>query len=120
VIEALHQKPRAFLYCTWQSELLPNELYRALWSQMKQDFTLDKAALLMVEALYIAAMQDKETAVADYLEDHLTGSTLSLNGLRQHFHDSGETANPSTYHQHPLTDYDHLLNHARPPVPIKP
>jgi len=113
VIEALHQKPRAFLYCTWQRELLPNELYRALWDQMTHDFELDKAALLMVEALYIAAMQGKETAVADYLEDHLTGGTLSLNGLRQHFHSSGETANPSTYHQHPLNDYDHLLNHAQ-------
>ena len=113
VIEALHQKPRAFLYCTWQRELLPNELYRALWDQMTHDFELDKAALLMVEALYIAATQDKETAVADYLEDHLTGGTLSLNGLRQHFNGSGETANPSTYHQHPLNDYDHLLNHAQ-------
>jgi len=113
VIEALHQKPRAFLYCTLQRELLPNELYRALWDQMTHDFELDKAALLMVEALYIAATQDKETAVADYLEDHLTGGTLSLNGLRQHFNGSGETANPSTYHQHPLNDYDHLLNHAQ-------
>jgi hypothetical protein len=80
---------------------------------MKQDFELDKAALLMVEALYIAATQDKETAVADYLEDHLTGSTLSLNGLRQHFNGVDESATPSNYHQHPLNDYDQLLNHAQ-------
>ena len=40
-------------------------------TRMTHDFELDKAALLMVEALYIAAMQGKETAVADYLEDPL-------------------------------------------------
>ena len=112
VIEALHHKPRAFIHCTWQVELLPNDLYRALWSQMKQDFELEKAALLMVEALYIAATQDKETAVANYLEDQLTGGPLSLNGLRHHFNGVGKTATPPvTYHQHPLDDYDHLLNH---------
>jgi hypothetical protein len=78
---------------------------------MKQDFELEKAALLMVEALYIAATQDKETAVADYLEDQLTGGTLSLNGLRHHFNVLGKAATPPlTYHQHPLNDYDHLLN----------
>lgn len=43
VIEALHRKPRAFIYCTWQAQLLPNDLYRALWAQMKLDFKLDKA-----------------------------------------------------------------------------
>jgi hypothetical protein len=115
VIEALHHKPRAFIHCTWQVELLPNDLYRALWSQMKQDFELEKAALLMVEALYIAATQDKETAVANYLEDQLTGGPLSLNGLRHHFNGVGKTATPPvTYHQHPLDDYDHLHNH--PPL----
>jgi hypothetical protein len=118
VIEALHQKPRAFLYCTWQRELLPNELYRALWDQMTHDFELDKAALLMVEALYLAATQDKETAVSDYLEDHLTGGTLSLNGLRQHFNGVDETAAPSNYHQHPLNDYDLLLNHTQRHQPL--
>ena len=35
VIEALHRKPRALIYCTWQADLLPNALYRDLWAQMK-------------------------------------------------------------------------------------
>ena len=100
------------VYCTWQAELLPNDLYRQLWAQMKLDFELDKAALLMVEALYIAATQDKETAVADYLEDQLTAGALSLTALRQHFNVLCDAALcPLTYSQHPLDDYDHLLNH---------
>lgn len=115
VIEALHRKPRAFIHCTWQAELLPNDLYRELWAQMKRDFELNKAAVLMVEALYIAATQDKETAVADYLEDQLTASTLSLSALRQHFNVLCDPSNARlNYHQHPLDDYDHLLNHPQP------
>lgn len=112
VIEALHRKPRAFIHCTWQAELLPNDLYRALWAQMKLDFALDKAALLMVEALYIAATQDQETAVADYLEDQLTAGALSLTALRQHFNVLCDAPLcPLNYSQHPLDDYDHLLTH---------
>ena len=30
VIEGLRCKPRAFLYCTWQADLLPNTQYQAL------------------------------------------------------------------------------------------
>lgn len=78
VIEGLRRKPRAFLYCTWQQDLLPNEHYRALWTQLKGQFDLDSAAVLMVEALYIAATQDKEARVADYLEAQLAAQSLTL------------------------------------------
>ena len=119
VIEALHRKPRALIYCTWQTELLPNGLYRDLWVQMKDDFDLDKAAVVMVEALYIAATQDKETAVGEYLEDQLTAGTLSLSALRQQFQVLCHITQPTfSYHQHPLDDYDHLLNHPQDPHPL--
>lgn len=119
VIGGLRRKPRAFIYCTWQAELLPNDFYRQLWEQMKRDFDLEQAALLMVEALYIAATQNKETAVADYLEDHLTASTLSLTALRRHFHLLSETLPPAvTVQQHNLCEYDHLLCHAHDIQPV--
>jgi hypothetical protein len=52
---------------------------------MSQQFECDSAARVMVEALYIAATQDKETAVADYLEAQLHQGSLTLVGLQQHF-----------------------------------
>ena len=115
VIEGLRRKPRAFIYCTWQSDLLPNDHYRELWEQLKRDFTLDRAAVLMVEALYLAATQDKESAVAHYLEDHLTASTLSLSALRCHFHLPPNTDPPTLcVQQHSLNDYDQLLDSPLP------
>ena len=55
------------VYCSWQQDLLPNDNYRQLWQQMLTYFDDYNACRLMVEALYIAAKQDKEQAVATYL-----------------------------------------------------
>ena len=65
VAQGLRRKPRAFLYCTWQQDLLPDEQWQQLWQQMKAQFDLDSAALLMVESLYIAATTDAQARVAD-------------------------------------------------------
>jgi len=43
------------------------EHYRQLWQQLRAQFDY-QAACLMVEALYIAAVQDKQMAVAAYME----------------------------------------------------
>lgn len=116
VIEGLRQKTRAFLYCTWQDDLLPNQQYKALWQQLQAQFELDSAAVVMVEALYIAAVQNKEAAVADYLELHLVAGSLTLSGLRRHFQLLREQQLPAvTVQQHCLDDYDQLL-----PAPAHP
>lgn len=123
VIEGLRRKPRALLYCTWQQELLPDDHYRDLWGQLKAHFELDSAALLMVEALYIAATQDKETAVAAYLQAQLHNQSLTLSGLRQHFQLLNPPAIPElSVNQHELSSYDQLLcgccsQHSHQPLP---
>jgi len=85
IIEGLRRKPRAFLYCTWQQEILPTEQWRTIWQQMSQQFDPDSAARVIVEALYLAATQDKETAVADDLAGQLQQGSLTLAGLQQQF-----------------------------------
>jgi hypothetical protein len=110
VIEGLRRKPRAFLYCTWQLDLLPNDHYRTLWRQLKDGFDADSAAVLMVEALYLAATQDKELAVADYLEAQLAAGTLTLASLQRQFQLLSAVSLPVVdVHQHDLGEYDQLL-----------
>jgi hypothetical protein len=77
VIEGLRRKPRAFIYCTWPQDLLPTEQFRERWLELTTQFDLDTAAVLMVEALYIAATQDQESVVAEYLERELNARGLS-------------------------------------------
>lgn len=114
VIEGLRRKPRAFLYCTWQQELLPNDQWRDRWQQLQAHCELDNAAVLIVESLYIAATQDKEATVSHYLQRQLDANTLTLASLRQHFgllHSAGVP--PLHIQQHELSSYDQLLSSTR-------
>jgi hypothetical protein len=82
VAEGLRRKPRAFLYCTWQQDLLPNDTWRQLGQQLKAQVALDSAAVLIVERLYIAATQDNEHCVAAYLQTQLAATKLTLSAWR--------------------------------------
>lgn len=112
VAESLRRKPNAFLYCQWQSELLPNLQWHQLWESLKANFERDQAARFITEALYIAATQDQESQVADYLQTQLEQSTLTLSGLKQafEFQLSTEQYPDITSQQHDLSDYDQLLH----------
>jgi hypothetical protein len=99
------------LYCTWQQDLLPNEQWQDLWQQLKARFELDSAAVLIVEALYIAATQDKQGLVAHYLQMQLEANTLTLAALRQHFGLlNSNSIPPLQIQQHTLSSYDQLLS----------
>jgi hypothetical protein len=95
LVSGLRKKPRALLYCTWQQEILPNDQYRAIWQQMHKQFEADYAARVMVEALYIAATQDKELAVAEYLQKQLEWGSLTLERLQAQFQLSSPLATPA-------------------------
>lgn len=111
VIGGLRKKPRAFLFCQWQSDLLPTAEFRQLWAQMKAQFERDQAAVLMVEALYIAATYDKEQTVASYLAEALSKNQLTLRHLQQQFMpDAVATLPPIATQQHALDSYDQLLS----------
>jgi hypothetical protein len=110
VIEGLRRKPRAFIYCTWQQDLLPTTEFRELWVKLKAQFDLDTAAVLIVEALYVSATQNLEGLVAEYLEQELTAQTLSLKRLKQQFNQECRPSLPQlTIEQHDLASYDQLL-----------
>jgi hypothetical protein len=110
IIEGLRRKPRALIYCTWQEELLPTAGFRERWEDLKAQFDLDTAAVLMVEALYIAATQDKEAEVAQYLEQELKAQSLSLKRLQQQFKRECPEGLPQlSIEQHDLASYDQLL-----------
>jgi hypothetical protein len=115
VVESLRHKPRAFLYCQWQQDLLPDADWRELWQQMKHATDADTAARWMVEALYIAATQDREVEVATYLKTELAAGTLTLHRLQHQFPLRVALPVPKVASvQHELASYDQLLH---PPSP---
>ena len=91
--------------------------YRQLWQQMLTRFDAYNASRLMVEALYIAAKQDKEQAVATYLITQLQAGNLSLTTLQRHFQVVNSSTIPAMQvQQHSLSQYDQLLSY----VPTEP
>ena len=118
LVESLRRKPRAFLHCDWQDDLLPNEQWQQLWQRMKQVNEPDLAARLMVEALYIAATQDKEELVATYVQTQLAAHppTLTLRRLQQDFDLIPDAAALTLMEttQHHLATYDQLLESTQP------
>jgi hypothetical protein len=111
VVDSLRRKPKAFLHCAWQHDLLPNDEWRDLWQQIRSTGDLDQGARIIVEALYIAAQQDQESGVADYLKEQLQHNCLTLSGLQQHFQSAISAPPPVSVQQHDLTHYDQLLNY---------
>ena len=110
VIGGLRKKPRAFLYCTWQQELLPDESWRQLWHQLAAQHDPDSSARLMVEALYIAATQENEAAVEAYLKDQLERASLTLANLQRHFQLLSDMNAPTLdIPQHSLDSYYSIL-----------
>jgi hypothetical protein len=63
----------------------------------------------MTEALYIAAQQDKEYAVAQYLRAQLEAHDLTLVHLQQQFQSPSQPLPSLEVEQHPLNTYDTLL-----------
>jgi hypothetical protein len=120
LVESFRRKPRAFLHCDWQADVLPNEQWQQLWQQMKQIIEPDTAARIMVEALYVAATQDKEEEVATYLAAQLETQTLALRQLQQAFDliPKAQTMTQIKTTQHALITYDQLLSGCvQQPVP---
>ena len=112
LISGLRKKPRAFLFCKWQADLLPTAEFCELWQQMIAQFERDQAAVLMVEALYIAATYDQEQAVASYLSEALEKQQLTLRHLQQQFMPNAADSLPKIEtQQHALDSYDQLLCH---------
>jgi hypothetical protein len=120
LVESFRRKPRAFLHCDWQADVLPNQQWQQLWQQIKQIIEPDTAARIMVEALYVAATQDKEAEVATYLDAQLAAQSLSLRRLQQALEliPRAQTMTQIETTQHALITYDQLLSgSAQQPVP---
>ena len=111
VIDSLRVKPRAFLQCRWQQDLLPDDNYRRIWELLRQQFAPDEACRLMVESLYLAARQDKETTVAQWLIQELKQQTLTLSRLQTRFCAPLTEIDEPVIEQHSLSSYDQLLTH---------
>jgi hypothetical protein len=115
VIASLERKPQAFRYSQLRDDLLPNEVYKALWNWIDVEMEPRKACKTMVGILALANRADCEHQLGDYLQTMMARQTVpSLLDLQHKFDKKGKSI-PDIAVQQPLAaSYNDLLRKANP------
>ena len=86
VIGSLVKKPQAFRYSRLRDDLLPNVTYEAIWRHVDETMEAKAACKFIVRLLHLAASQDCEAALGQYVMEQITqGRRLSLSAIESRF-----------------------------------
>lgn len=115
VIASLERKPQAFRYSQLRDDLLPNDVYKAMWNWIDVEMEPHKACKTMVGILALADRADCEQQLGDYLQEMMARQIVpSLLDL-QHKFDKKRRSTPDIAVQQPLVaSYNDLLQRANP------
>ena len=115
IIDSLSRKPMAFYHATLREDILPNDAWRRLWSEICQKLAPRQACHLIVGALSLAAKtneQDSVYAVLKRLVRDEESPTLLM--LQKSFGVYDDTVPEQiTSDQHDLAGYDDLLSEVK-------
>jgi transposase InsO family protein len=110
VIEALARKPQAFRYSQLRDDLLPSPDYHLIWQYVDRELLAHDACRYIVRLLHLSASQDCEAALGRYvLRGIEAGKLPSELQCGKRFGDVAEVIPLIKSNQHPLADYDQLL-----------
>jgi len=114
VIGSLRKKPKAFRYCQFRDDLLPNSDYRSIWAYVNSNLANKEACKYIVGLLSLAAEFDCEENLGTFVLESLTlpanGIVPKLAVLRKKF-GPPEVSKKAAVNvkQHELKKYDELL-----------
>ena len=113
VIASLERKPQAFRYSQLRNDLLPNDVYKAMWNWIDVEMEPHKACKTMVGILALADRADCEQQLGDYLQKMMARQIVpSLLDLQHKFDKKGRSI-PDIAVQQPLAaSYNDLLQRA--------
>lgn len=112
LIASLVKKPQAFRYSQLRESILPNEIYKEIWQYADKTLPARAACKFMVGVLHLAATENCEDILGDYLLKSIANNTLpSLTMVQGKFRSkTGYTTPNLDIEQHPLKQYNALLN----------
>ncbi len=110
IIHALIKKPRAFRFCQYQNEILPNDAYRQIWQYLDATESRDVAPKLMLRLLKLAA----DHACEEKLGQHVSlliekKESINIQLIESVFNSHNPRLPQLDCQQHALTDYDHYI-----------
>lgn len=110
VIASLERKPQAFRYCRYRDDLLPDEVYKAVWQKLDKEMEPRKACKTIVGILALAHRADCEEQLGATLQKIISQQKLpSLLELQNKFEKRETTIPAVSVTQPPSASYDVLL-----------
>lgn len=105
------KKPQAFRFSQIKNELLPTPTYHKIWDHIDKKMESRQACKLIVGMLYLAATQDCEQSLGQYVMDkHTKEKAVSLTQLQERFGPEKAVVPQVSISQHALRSYDALVN----------
>ena len=110
VIASLERKPQAFRYSQFRDDLLPNDVYKAVWTWLDKEMLPQKACKTMVGILALAYRADCENKLGNHLQAMMARQILpSLLDLKNKFDKKEDDIPNIAVKQPPAASYNILL-----------
>lgn len=110
VIHSLVKKPQAFRHSALRKELLPSLGYHVIWHALDAQLSPKEACKVMVGLLHLAAQEDCEQALAQYVLELLDeDKQIVLSQLQRQFKKRITPLPDIVVVQHPLAHYNHWI-----------
>jgi len=112
IIHALIKKPRAFRFCKYRDEILPNTTYQQIWQYLDATEQKEVAAKTMLRLLKLAADHDCEEILGQHVLFLIQAKAqLDIQVIERDFNSSNPILPAIDCKQHTLADYDNYIPH---------
>ena len=110
IIHALVKKPRAFRFCKYRDEILPNDTYRTIWQHIDATESRDIAPKIMLRLLKLAADHNCEFALGEKVTTLLKRQLpIVIEDIEREFNGNNPSLPDIQCKQHLLIDYDNHI-----------
>lgn len=110
IIHALIKKPRAFRFCKYRDEILPNSDYKQIWEYLDSTESRDSAPKIMLRILKLAADYNCEDRLGQKIIMMITNTmAINIQQIECEFNSSNPTMPEVHCVQHPIAKYDRYI-----------
>lgn len=110
IIHALIKKPRAFRFCKYRNEILPNSTYRQIWEHLDATESADTAPKIMLRILKLAADYDCEHALQNTITTRISNNKpINIQQLECEFNGANPPLPVVNCTQHAIGLYDNYI-----------
>jgi hypothetical protein len=111
VIHAFVRKPGAFRFCKYRDELLPNDVYRQIWSHFDNSYPKNASPKMILRLLKLACDHNCEGSLGEYVLSLITEKKrIDLSQIESRFNHHNPQLPAAPASQHQISQYDFLIH----------